>query len=157
MGVGKYNDDSQGDTGRVSEPAVRYSSGNYGIENFLHISYNSVDSGSFSGNTLDKLLKETGLPVQALAGVLSVSKSKYYDLSKMDQLDTRSVDALADFAILWQKGLEAFDGEQELLREWLSIKNVGLGNVRPMELLSSRLGRRELEKAFARIEYSTYA
>jgi len=63
---------------------------------------------------------------------------------------------LVDFATLWKKGLVAFDNDDTMLSEWITSRNSNLGNIKPVELLSTRVGRRELEKAFNRIEYSTY-
>ena len=96
------------------------------------------------------------MSAQAIAGVVGVSKSKYYELAQLKDLGFKNIDALADFATLWQKGIEAFDGDKDLLNEWLEMRNENLGNIKPIELLSSRIGRRDLEKAFLRIEYSTY-
>jgi len=120
------------------------------------MSYIEVSDTRLPGKKLQEVQEQTSLSAQDMAGIMGVSKSKYYELLQLDTLSEKAVDALADFAALWQKGLDAFDGEVELLNEWLARRNTNLGNVRPKELLSSRLGRRELEKAFLRIEHSTY-
>ncbi len=120
------------------------------------MSYIEVSDARLPGKKLQEVQEQTSLSAQDMAGIMGVSKSKYYELLQLATLSEKAVVALADFAALWQKGLDAFDGEVELLNEWLARRNTNLGNVRPKELLSSRLGRRELEKAFLRIEHSTY-
>jgi uncharacterized protein (DUF2384 family) len=120
------------------------------------LSFNKINDTHLSGKSLVELQKQTSLTAQDIAGVVGVSKSKYYELLQLNDLGNKNIDALVDFAILWKKGLNAFDEDQELLNKWLVSRNTNLGNIQPIELLSSRLGRRELEKAFNRIEYSTY-
>ena len=121
-----------------------------------NMSFNEIIDARFSGEKLLEVQEQTSLGAQELAGIVGVSKSKYYELLQLKDIGTKSIDALADFAALWQKGVDAFDDDTSLLNEWLFTRNINLGNIKPVELLSSRLGRRELEKAFLRIEYSTY-
>ncbi len=120
------------------------------------MSHRDIYEMRLSGQSLVDIQNQTSLSAQDLAGIVGVSKSKYYELIQMDDLGSKHIDALADFATLWQKGLEAFDDEESLLYEWLETRNENLGNIKPVDLLSSRVGRRALEKAFYRIEFSTY-
>lgn len=120
------------------------------------MSYRDIHEMRLSGQSLVDVQKHTSLSAQDIAGVVGVSKSKYYELVQMDDLSSKNIDALADFATLWQKGIDAFDGDDSLLYEWMETRNENLGNIKPVELLSSRVGRRALEKAFYRIEFSTY-
>jgi len=139
---------------RVKEPMVL---GRMPLLSILYdMSFVDVTSSKFAGKKLLEVQEQTSLKAQELAGVLGVSKSKYYELLQMENIGSKNLDALADFATLWLKGVEAFDNNIELLNEWLETRNINLGNIKPLELLSSRVGRRELEKAFLRIEYSTY-
>jgi hypothetical protein len=121
-----------------------------------NMSFIEVSDAHFSGEKLLEVQEQTSLGAHYLAGIVGVSKSKYYELLQMDDIGPKNIDALADFAALWQKGIDAFDDDTALLNEWLETRNINLGNIKPVELLSSRVGRRELEKAFLRIEYSTY-
>ena len=121
-----------------------------------NMSFNEINEAHFPGEKLLEVQEQTSLSAQDLAGIVGVSKSKYYELLQLSDIGTKNIDALADFAALWQKGVDAFDDDTSLLNEWLLARNINLGNIKPVELLSSRLGRRELEKAFLRIEYSTY-
>lgn len=140
--------------GEVKEPMVAYG---VSLLSLLYgLNFTKISSTHLSGQSLVELQKQTSLSAQYIAGVVGVSKSKYYELVQLPDIGTKHIDALADFAMLWQKGLAAFDEDKELLNEWLLSRNTNLGSIQPIELLSTRLGRRELEKAFNRIEYSTY-
>lgn len=115
-----------------------------------------VDEARLSGSALLMIQEQTSLTAQDIANILGVSKSKYYDLLQLKVIGAKHTDALADFSALWQIGLDAFDGSLEQLTAWLHVRNTNLGYVKPIELLFSRVGRRSLEQAFLRIEYSIY-
>ncbi|MFY0601329.1 MAG: DUF2384 domain-containing protein [Cyclobacteriaceae bacterium] len=140
----------------VQEPMAAYLAPSTQINILSGMSAADLGDTHLTGQALTKIQKETALSPKALADVVGVSKSKYYDLLKVEELSLKNVDALADFATIWQKGLEAFDGNQSHLNEWLETRNENLGGIPPIDLLSTRIGRRELEKAFYRIEHSTY-
>jgi len=126
------------------------------IDSLANMSPFDISNSAISGFALEDIQEELHLSASIVGDILGISKSKYYELLKSDDIGTRNIDALADFANIWKKGLEAFDGNQKLLNEWMELKNRNLGMVKPIDLLSSRIGRRELEKAFQRIEYSLY-
>ena len=142
----------------LNEPLVAYQATMVGLPLAVltSMSVHDIERSKLSGQTLVDVQKQTSLSANAMAGVVGVSKSKYYDLIRLEKLGTKNIDALADFATLWQKGIDAFDGKKDYLNEWLEMRNENLGNMKPIELLNTRIGRRELENAFLRIEHSTY-
>lgn len=137
----------------VNEPAVLYGSP---LVLLAGLQPTEIAEMELSGESLAHIAEETGLQPQDMADLLGIGKSKYYDLLKLSQLDVRTIDALADFAQLWKLGLEAFDGDKAHLQAWLDRPNENLGGMPPLSLLGSRVGRRLLEKALLRIEYSLY-
>jgi len=143
-------------TSKAEEPVTYYATSSADLNVLAEMNSIELDNIKLPGSALLDIQEETALSAMDLAGIVGVSKSKYYDLIKLDNLDAKNIDALADFAVLWQKGMEAFDSDQAMLNEWLETKNTNLGGVKPIDLLSTRVGRRELEKAFQRIEYSVY-
>ena len=153
VGAKYYSDLSADDT---NEPMALYIANNEQLHFLAGVKPDDLSQVAIGGDTLVKVQQKTLLHANDLAEVLGVSKSTYYDLLKEKLLEAKYVDALADFASLWEKGLEAFDYNQAQLAQWLQTRNENLGGINPKQLLSSRIGRRELEKSFARIEYSTY-
>ena len=139
---------------KAKEPMVAYQSPL--MSALTRMSFRDIHEMRLSGQSLIDVQKQTSLSAQDIAGIVGVSKSKFYELVQMDDLSSKNIDAIADFATLWQKGIDAFDGDDSLLYEWMGSRNENLGDIKPVELLSSRVGRRALEKAFNRIEYSTY-
>ena len=149
---GKYS--SKKEKKKAKEPIVHY---HKPILNFLlGMSYDDLYKTKLPGKSLGRIQEQTSLSATDLAQVMGISKSKYYNLLDQDYLDFESIDAMVDFATLWQKGLDAFDDNVIHLNEWLDTRNENIGGIKPIELLSTRIGRRSLEKAFLRIEYSIY-
>lgn len=148
---------NESDIEKLEEPMVSYEATmSLPLSMLTDMSVRDIEKARLSGNVLSDIQKQTSLSANAIAGIVGVSKSKYYDMIRLKDLGFKNIDALADFAALWQKGMDAFDGNKSLLNEWLEMRNQNLGNIKPIELLSSRIGRRELENAFLRIEYSIY-
>lgn len=152
--MGEYKNISR-DYPKAEEPAVAY----YDfptIERLSELSAIDAHTHAYAGDIIEQLSKETGISLQVLANILGISKSKIYELTKLKQLDENTIDALADFSCLWKVGLEAFDGNLNNYKLWLDTINPNLGQQKPIVFFQSRLGRRSLEKAFQRIEYSLY-
>ncbi len=138
----------------VREPLKGYQASLLSV--LIGMSYMDISEAHLSGESLVAIQNQTSLSAQNLASIIGVSKSKYYCLIGSDDLGAKNIDALVDFATLWQTGLNAFDGDGALLTEWLDTRNTNLGEIKPIELISTRIGRRTLEKALLRIEYSIY-
>ncbi len=139
---------------KVNEPMIGYGVSLLGMLYGLNV--NSIPQTKIAGQSLVELQAQTSLTAQEMSLIVGVSKSKYYELLQKPDIGAKHVDALVDFAVLWNKGLAAFDNDQALLHEWLHTRNTNLGGLKPIALLGTRVGRRELEKAFNRITYSTY-
>ncbi|RLD23726.1 MAG: hypothetical protein DRI71_04595 [Bacteroidetes bacterium] len=139
---------------KVKERVVSYQESI--LDSLYGMSYEDIEKINLPGKSLTTIQQQTSLGAMDLAQVMGVSKSTYYNLLDEETLDSETIDAMVDFAVLWQKGLEAFDEDASLLNEWLETRNTNLGGIKPIELLATRVGRRALEKAFLRIEYSTY-
>ena len=85
---------------KVKEPMVL--SGVALLSALHNMSVNEISDTQFSGENLLELQKQTSLTAQDVAGIVGVSKSKYYELLQMENIGSKIVDALADFAALWQ-------------------------------------------------------
>lgn len=144
---------NKGSKSKVEEPMVLHTPL---LVKLQEMSFIEISDAHMPGDTLLDIEDQTLLSKEEVANVLGISMSKYYDLLKSEDIGSDNIDALADFAAFWQKGLDAFDDDKSLLKEWLNTRNENLGNIKPIELLASRMGRRILENAFLRIEYSTY-
>lgn len=123
-------------------------------------------------STLDLLpLSEAGLPVSSvknlqeklqlsnmqMSRILGISEStlqrRYRTAGKLSELESQIVIQLAE---LWTQGVEAF-GDASDFRDWLSQKNMALGERIPLQLLASPLGREHVKEILLRIEWGIYS
>ena len=154
-----------GDSLHFEEPAVAYIAGTSGIslQHFFEKYVQMVKSTAMElrdlavvGSFLELLQKATQIKAEIMADIIGVSKSKYYRLLKAETLDSNAIDALASFTKLWHYGLLVFDKDLISFKAWLNTRNENMGGIMPLQLLQSENGRREVEKALDRIEYSVY-
>ena len=108
------------------------------------------------GQAITEIVKEAAIGREVIQGVLGVGKSAYYALIKKPRLEVDHIDILSNFSRVWQKGLETFEGNVEAFGEFMHTRNKNLGGVKPITLITSESGRRELSEAFDRIEYDLY-
>ena len=141
----------------VMEPSCGYPSAFAGSYRSLILSSaRDLFSLRIKGAFLDTLQEVLRINTEDLADIFGISRSKYYRLLKEHKLDPSSVDVLSAFLKLWNKGLIAFDGDDDAFRSWLKTSNYNLGDIQPLELMKTETGRREVEAAILRIEYSIY-
>jgi len=111
----------------------------------------------FSAENINYFIHETGLSKDSLAAVLGISRSKLYNILKDgESLEPKYKPTFVMTIKLWEKGITAFDGDKHAFETWMKVQNTNLGGICPFELLSNEPGRRELEKALDRIEFSVY-
>lgn len=90
-----------------------------------------------------------------LAEVLDTSQASLYRQFKKEDIDIQFKDHLVSLMRIIQKGVHAFEDEEDF-KQWLLSKIENLGNRRPVDLLTLETGRREVEQALDRIEYGIY-
>jgi putative toxin-antitoxin system antitoxin component (TIGR02293 family) len=141
---------------QISEPAVSY---NISVINFanqlISASASDLENLQIPGYFVKQLESATDLDAIQLASILGMSKSKYYRVLKEEVLELNEVDVLASLLKLWKMGINAFDQIAEDFDEFLNTTNTNLGR-KPIDLLKTENGRREVEKALGRIEYGLY-
>ena len=141
----------------VMDPAGGYPAGfKSHYKNLIFTNAQQLLNLHIKGRFIEQLQEFSQLSADELADIIGISRSKYYRLIKEAQLGIESIDSLSTFLKLWNKGVIAFDGNDANFREWLHSNNHSLGGIRPIELLKTETGRREIERAIDRIEYSVY-
>ncbi len=126
----------------------------YKVANVSSIEVSKLD---FSAENINNFLQATRLTKDSLATVLGISRSKLYNILKDgESLEPKYKPTFVMTIKLWEKGIAAFDGNKQSFETWLQMPNTNLGGLVPFELLSNEPGRRELEKALDRIEFSVY-
>jgi len=120
------------------------------------LNYEGVGKLEIPGYVLEVIPKITNLAIIDVAEVLDISKSTYYRAKEEIILEMETVDKLSSVLKIYQRGLEAFEGDKEDLENWLHTKIPSLGNKKPFELLKTENGRQFVLAAIDRIEHSIY-
>lgn len=107
---------------------------------------------------ISPMARRLDIAAEDLAGRVGMSRSTYHRKAQMGgTLDALGSDALAKYAALFDKAVEAFDGDADAARQWLKTEQPGLGNRVPLDFARSTVGFREVEKLLTRIDYGVYA
>ena len=104
--------------------------------NFVHVIFNFTDKefaviAGTSARTLSRLKANQNIPSQAAEVTISLMRA-------------------------YSKACEIF-GSQENAVKWLKSPNSVLGNITPVQALSSRFGAEEVMDMLGRIEYGVYS
>jgi putative toxin-antitoxin system antitoxin component (TIGR02293 family) len=121
----------------------------------VHAQIQKIHAG-LNFSAVQNLQKALAIPMESLAGVLGMSRATLHRRKNQGKIDKDESERLVRYQRLLQKAEDVF-GEAKSAREWLTHKQVGLGNVIPLEFAKTELGAREVENLLGRIEYGVYS
>ena len=114
---------------------------------------NQIDKG-LSYTAFEKLQKYIDVSLQELAELLQISVRTLNRRKKeKGRFDPDESDRLVRLARIFGRALELYEGDYELARDWLSRHQMGLGGARPLDLVKSEVGAREVEALIGRLEH----
>ena len=105
--------------------------------------------------SIEHLVDYLGIPLSSLGGYLNVTMRSLHRYKKTQLLSSNVSDHLIQLAVLFDLG-EKVLGKKKF-QTWLSLPNLALGNVKPVERLKTATGIRTVSDEFIRIEYSVFA
>ncbi len=120
------------------------------------IEYDGASELQISGSILTIIPGLTGLTIPTLLELLNISKSTFYRTKEQKYLEPITADRLSALLKLYEKGVEAFDGDKDDFDEWLETRIPNLGDERPIDLLKTETGRNAVNEAIARIAHNIY-
>jgi putative toxin-antitoxin system antitoxin component (TIGR02293 family) len=110
----------------------------------------------FPFRELETLRTSIDLPLEQLAGKLSISRSTLQRRKVSGRLSPVESDKVTRFARLLQQAVEIF-GNIDKARAWLKHPQRGLGGAIPLDYAETEIGAREVEKLLGRIDYGVYS
>ena len=105
---------------------------------------------------LEVLQSSIDLPLEQLAGKLSISRSTLQRRKAAGRLSPAESDKVMRFSRLLQHAAEIF-GNIDKARAWLKHPQRGLGGAIPLDYAETEIGAREVEKLLGRIDYGVYS
>jgi putative toxin-antitoxin system antitoxin component (TIGR02293 family) len=105
---------------------------------------------------LEALRKDLDLPLDQLAGKLSISRATLHRRKNSGRLSPDESDKVIRFSRLLEQATDLF-GNLERGRAWLKFPQYGLGGAIPLDYAATEAGAREVENLLGRIKYSVYS
>lgn len=104
---------------------------------------------------LQELQTGIDMPLEQLAGKLSISRSTLQRRKAAGRLTSGESDKVIRFARLLKLATNLF-GTIERGRAWLKHPQRGLGGAIPLDYAQTEVGAQEVERLLGRIQYSVY-
>lgn len=123
--------------------------------NAVHL-IRAIERG-FSFDTLEKVRRETGLPLERLAISIGVSPRTLSRRKKEQRLTAAESDRLVSVSRLLTQAVELFEGDKERAFRWFVQANRGLGGLTPLEMAATETGTREVENLIGRLEHGVFS
>jgi len=111
----------------------------------------------FSFDTLERVKRKTGLPMDRLAVSIGISPRTLTRRRKAKKLSVAESDRLVSISRLLTAAVELFEGNTEKAYRWFLKPNRALGNVSPLEMSSTETGTREVENLIGRLEHGVFS
>ena len=111
----------------------------------------------FSYRVFDRLRRNTGLPAETLLALLHMPRRTLTRRKAEGRFLPDESDRLLRVSRLFARTLELFDGHPAAAMAWLSASQPALGGATPLDLSSTEVGAREVERLILRLEHGVFS
>lgn len=116
----------------------------------------SIERG-FPFGTLERIRRETGLPMERLAISIGISPRTLTRRKRENKLTPAESDRLVSVSRLLAQAIELFEGDREKAFRWFVQSNRALGEFSPLEMAATETGAREVENLIGRLEHGVFS
>ncbi len=116
----------------------------------------AIDQG-FSFATLERVRRETGLPMKMLADSIGISERTLTRRKKERRLTPTESDRLVSVTRLLSLATDLFSGDRNKAIRWFLAPSPALGNASPLEMAVTVTGSREVENLIGRLEHGVFS
>ena len=114
-------------------------------------------SEGLSYAAFERLQRHLGMSANDLGKAILISSRTLSRRKEAGRLEPDESDRLVRLTRIFSLALDLFEGDREAARQWLGRKQIGLGGVRPIDLVSSEVGAREVEALIGRLEHGVFS
>ncbi len=107
--------------------------------------------------TLERVRKETGLPLERLGSAIGLSARTLTRRKKEKKLSAAESDRLVTLTRLLAQAIALFEGNKPSALRWFVQPNRALGNLSPLEMAATETGAREVENLIGRLEHGVFS
>ena len=111
----------------------------------------------FSFDALERIRRETGLPMERLAISIGISPRTLTRRKRENKLTPSESDRLVSISRLLAQAIELFEGDREKAFRWFVQSNRALGKLSPLEMAATETGAREVENLIGRLEHGVFS
>jgi putative toxin-antitoxin system antitoxin component (TIGR02293 family) len=107
--------------------------------------------------SFDRFRQNIALSQEELAALVQISPRTLARRKAQKKLESDESDRLVRLSRVFGKTVDLFEGDDAAARRWLSRPQLGLGGKKPLLLLGSEVGAREVETLIGRLEHGVFA
>jgi len=101
----------------------------------------------------ERLRRNTALSTNDLADIVQIKRRTLNRRKEEGRFQPDESDRLLRASRLFAKALELFEGDAESARKWLFTPQPALGGAKPITVVRTEVGAREVESLIGRLEY----
>lgn len=140
--------------GRATERAYRVESIGLSAPNSLAVA-DEVRKG-LSVEAFGNVLAFTALPSDVVLKATDISERTLARRKKEGRFDPHESERLLRFGRIFEKAVDLFGGNREAATHWFRQPHRALGERRPLDLVETEPGGREVEELIGRIEHGVF-
>jgi putative toxin-antitoxin system antitoxin component (TIGR02293 family) len=111
----------------------------------------------FIFTAFERLGKNIDLAPRELAFIMQIPLRTLDRRKERGRLEPAESDRLLRVSRVFAAAIELFEGDADAARRWVSRKQNALGNRKPLDLLRTELGAREVEAFIGRLEHGVFS
>lgn len=105
----------------------------------------------------ERLSRNTALDLESLILLVDIPRRTLTRRKREGRFHPEESDRLLRAARLFGAALELFEGDRDAAAEWLGNEQPALGGATPLDLASSEVGAREVERLIQRLEHDVFS
>jgi putative toxin-antitoxin system antitoxin component (TIGR02293 family) len=102
---------------------------------------------------IGRFQKASGMTLERVKEVARISEGSFARRKKLGRLSPEESERLLRLGRIFERALQLYDGDRDGAREWLETTIPALGAQRPLDLVQTGPGAREVEDLIGRIEH----
>ena len=111
----------------------------------------------FSFKTWEHFAKTFRLPASDLAAMVDIKVRTLRRRKDEGRLERDESDRLLRISTVIARAIDLFEGDTDAARDWFYAPAKALGGVRPIDVVNTELGTREVERLIDRIEHGVFS
>jgi putative toxin-antitoxin system antitoxin component (TIGR02293 family) len=105
----------------------------------------------------ERLSRNTAVDFESLVLLVDIPRRTLTRRKREGRFHPEESDRLLRAARLFGAALELFEGDRDAAAEWLANAQPALGGATPLDLASSEVGAREVERLIQRLEHGVFS